>query len=310
MIIDVHYHLMLDFPETAARDISAHAMHAAGIMGKTIDHDTLAREAYETWRDPTGEHLVAGMAEKGIDLTVICMVDNAGNPRFRAESMQRANKAAADIARKYPDQVMALAGVDPRRSEAPDMMKQCMEEYGMKGLKYHPDSGYYPASPESYRVLEVLLKNDGILLTHTGPLPPPSRAKYAEPDMLSDIGVDFPELKVIAAHMGYVDWRPWASLALNQPNLYGDLAMWVAFAVGNYPMFCRELRGILDYVGASKVLFATDDPIYNALEPTRNWIQLLKDLPDNAPDGITFGRDEIDAILGANAARILGLSQK
>lgn len=308
MIIDVHYHLMTRFPEAAAKDISSHAMHAAGIMGKKIDHDALARKAFETWQDPTGERLISGMAEKGIDLTVICMVDNAGNPRFKAESMQRGNKIAADIAQKYPDKVMALAGIDPRRSEAPDMMRQCMEEYGMKGLKYHADNGFDPTGPESYRVLDVLVENNGILLTHTGPLPPPSRAKYAEPALLADLAVDFPDLKVIAAHMGYVNWRPWASLALNQPNLYGDLAMWVAFAVGNYDLFCRELRAILDYVGPSKILFGTDDPIYNALVPTRDWIRLLKDLPDNAPDGIPFTREEIDAILGGNAAGILGLT--
>jgi predicted TIM-barrel fold metal-dependent hydrolase len=307
MIIDVHYHYMPALTEAGSKYASAHAVHAAGFMGKKADPDELAKKAFETWPDPTGERLVAGMEEKGIDLTVICMVDNATSPKFKWESMQRSNKLAADVARKYPDKVMALAGIDPRRPEAPDMMRQCMEEYGMRGLKYHADNGFYPCSPESYKVLEVLVENGGILLTHTSPLPPPSRAKFAEAAQLSDLAVDFPDLKVIGAHMGYVDWRPWASLAHNQPNLYGDLAMWVAFAVSNYDMFCRELRAILDYVGASKVLFGTDDPIYNTLVPTKDWIQLLKDLPDNAPDGIDFSREEIDAILGGNAARILGL---
>jgi predicted TIM-barrel fold metal-dependent hydrolase len=308
MIIDVHYHHMSAFPEAAAKDISAHAVHAANTMGKKVDPDAVAREAFETWQDPTGERLLAGMAEKGIDLTVICRVDDASNPRFKSESMQRGNKTAADIAKKYPDKVMALAGIDPRRPEAVDMTRQCMEEFGMKGVKYHADNGFYPCSPESYKVLEVLVENGGILLTHTSPLPPPSRAKYAETAQLSDLAVDFPDLKVIAAHMGYVDWRPWASLALNQPNLYGDLAMWVSFAFGNYNLFCQELRTILDYVGASKVLFGTDDPIYNTIAPTKDWIQLLKDLPNKAPDGIVFTREEIDAILGGNAAGILGLT--
>ena len=308
MIIDVHYHFMPALSRAASKGTSTHAVQVAGIMKTEIDPNVFAENAYETWPDPTGERLIAGMEDKGIDLTVICMVDNAGNPRFRSESMQRSNKAAADIAQKYPGKVLALAGVDPRRSEAPEMMRQCMEEYGMRGLKYHPDNGYHPCSPESYRVLEVLAENNGILLTHTGPLPPPSRAKYAESALLADLAVDFPDLKVIAAHMGYVDWRPWASLSLNHPNLYGDLAMWVAFAVGNYDLFCRELRDILDYAGPSKVLFGTDDPIYNTLFPTKDWIKLLKDLPDNAPEGIAFTRGEIDAILGGNAADVLGLN--
>ncbi len=100
---------------------------------------------------------------------------------------------------------------------------------------------------------------------------------------------------------------PWASLASFQPNLYGDLAMWGHYALSNYKLFCRELRDILDYVGDSKVLFGTDNPMAYTLEPTKNMIQLLKDLPENAPEGITFTQEEINGILGDNAASMLRL---
>jgi len=190
------------------------------------------------------------------------------------------------------------------------MLKQCFEEFGVMGLKYHPDDGYDPCGPESYKLLEVLAKYNGILLTHTGPLYSPSRNRFSEPMMLSDLAVDFPELKVIAAHMGgIINWRPWASLAAQQPNLYGDLAMWDQYAFTKYGLFCRELRALMDYVGPSKVLFGTDNPIFSIIEPTKNWIKLLKDLPSNAPEGITFTRTEVDAVLGGNAASILGMKK-
>ena len=78
---------------------------------------------------------------------------------------------------------------------------------------------------------------------------PPFRVHFADPMRLADIGVDFPNIKVIAAHMGQVNWRPWASLATHQPNLYGDLAMWDAVAFGHYELFCREFRDLIDYSG-------------------------------------------------------------
>jgi predicted TIM-barrel fold metal-dependent hydrolase len=202
---------------------------------------------------------------------------------------------------------MALAGVDPRRQNAPALLKQAFEEFGMRGLKYHADYGYDPSGPASYRLLEIVQANDGVLLTHTGPLPPPSRAKYADPSLLADIGVDFPDLKVIAAHMGMVNWRPWAALASQQPNLYGDLAMWDAYAFGRYELFCRDLRDLIDYVGIEKVLFATDDPIAQVVRNTREWIALIKELPENAPSGIRFTQEEVYAILGGNAISLLGL---
>jgi len=307
MIIDTHCHLIPVITEERAARMAQYAIRAAEIMGKDITPEAIIQKALDTWADPTGERLIALMDDAGIDLTVICMVDDAGVPQLKPEIAQKANKIVGDIAERYPRRVMALAGVDPRRAEAPDMLKQCFEEFGVKGLKYHPDYGYDPCGPESYRLLEVLVLYGGVLLTHTGPLMPPARCKYADPRLLADLAVDFPEIKVVAAHMGAVEWRSWANLAAHQPNLYGDLAMWDAYAFGRYELFCRELRDILDYAGAGKVLFATDNPIFNTIKPTREWIRLLKDLPTNAPDGITFTEEEVAAILGDNAAALLGL---
>lgn len=307
MIIDIHYHLMPAVMEGMAARFAEHAARAAKIMGKTISLEAILKKALETWADPTGERLIALMDEAGIDVTVICMVDDATVPHLTPERIQKANRIVADVAYRYPDRVMALAGVDPRRPEAPDMLRRCFEEFGVKGLKYHPDYGYDPSGPESYKLLEVLAENRGILLTHTGPLMPPSRCKFADPRLLADLAVDFPELRVIAAHMGAVDWRSWANLAAHQPNLYGDLAMWDAQAFGHYGLFCRELRDILDYAGWDKVLFGTDNPLFNTVQPTKNWVQLLKELPAKAPAGIKFTEEEIAAILGGNAATVLGL---
>ena len=85
--------------------------------------------------------------------------------------------------------------------------------------------------------------------------------------------------------------------------------MWDHYAFSNYNLFCRELRDILDYAGHSKVLFGTDNPIPSIIEPTKNWVQLLKNLPTAAPDGISFTAEEVDAMLGGNAAAVLGLEQ-
>jgi predicted TIM-barrel fold metal-dependent hydrolase len=309
MIIDVHYHLFGRLPEKMVRNLAHSPIRMAREMGQEVDTEELIKKAASVWSDPSGEGVLAIMEEAGIDLTLICMVDNAGIPEIKPAIMQRGNKMIGDIARRNPGKIMALAGIDPRRPEAPDMMKQCFEEYGIRGLKYHPDDGYDPCSPESYKVLEVLAKYDGILLSHTGPLGAPSRAKYAEAILLADLAVDFPDLKVIGAHMGQTNWRPWASLAFHQPNLYGDLAMWDHYAFVHYELFCRELRTLLDCAGPSKVLFGTDNPMSCLIMPTKNWIQLLKDLPEKAPAGITFTKKEIDGILGENAAALLGLQR-
>jgi predicted TIM-barrel fold metal-dependent hydrolase len=310
MIIDVHYHQIPVLPDEIIEHVLSEPMRAVKVMGLDIDKATLIERAKETFADPEGDKLMAGMDEAGVDFTVICAVDNAENEVITRDLVVMQNQMVAEVAKKNPDRVMALAGVDPRREDAVAILGECFDELGMKGLKYHADYGFDPAGPESYKLLEIVAENNGVLLTHTGPLAPPARAKYAEPALLADIAVDFPDLKVIAAHMGYINWRPWAALAAHQPNLYGDLAMWDTIAIGRYELFCRELRDLLDFAGVNKVLFGTDDPVFRIIRPTREWIQLIKDLPEKAPAGIKFTEEEVNAILGGNAASLLGLSEK
>jgi len=308
MIIDVHYHLSpfpIEYENLLGR--MGEQSRLAKVAGIKIDKETLARRATERYPDETGEKIIKWMNEAGIDFTCVNTVDNE---IMTEEIAQMINKRIADIANKYPDRLMAFAGVDPRRENALDMLKQCFEEYGMKGLKYHCDGGYDPNSPESIKILKYLEKKGGILLTHTGPLGPPAICKYTEPLLLSETSNKLPHLKIIAAHMGSAPkWREWAALAAFYPNLYGDMAMWQAYAFGKYELFCRELRDLIDYAGLEKVLFASDGPVYDIVIPTKDYIQLIKNLPKDAPKGIKFTEEEVNAILGNNAAKLLGISK-
>lgn len=308
MIVDVHYHLFpIDVTPDMVKDGVEEPLRIAKIMGFEPNKEELIQKAAQLWGDKEGKNLLKIQDKAGIDFTIVCHVDNVESDVLTQEESQIFNKAISNIANKYPDQLMAFAGVDPRRPEALDMLKQCFEEFGMKGLKYHPDNGYDPSGPESYLLLEYLEKKNGILLTHTGPLTG-KRSKYSDPLLLADILADFPNLKIIAAHMGQINWRPWAALASHHPNLYGDLAMWGPYAFGKFELFCRELRDIIDYVGVEKVLFGSDSPIYDIVLPVEDLIEKIKKLPIEAPNGIKFTKEEIDAILGGNAAKLLNLS--
>ena len=308
MVIDVHYHFMPTMSEQAAAGMVRAMAQAARKMGMNPDPAAMLKTAAETWGDPQCSRLIDRMDEGGIDTTVAVMVDDYSNPKYLREKLVAANKLLADAAAKHPGRIVALAGLDPRRPEAPEMARQYLEEFGMKGIKYHPDSGYHPAGPESYRVFEVLAKNRGILLTHTSPLMPPARAGLAEAMLLADIAVDFPEITIIAAHMGgYINWRPWASLASVQPTMYGDLAMWDILAFSHYELFCRELRTAIDLVGVGKILFGSDAPVQTLLHPIADWVRTIRELPEKAPVGIRFTREEVEKILGGNARAILKL---
>ena len=308
MIIDVHYHPIVGPVEMSkmAFQMSARLFSRyAANMNRPMSPEAYIQKAEESLLDdPDGEKIIERMDKNGIDFRLLLMMDRVETPE---EITQTKNRIVGKLAQKRPERFMALAGVDPRRPNASDLLKQCFEEFGCRGLKYHPDFGYDPSGAESLNLLETLHKLTGILLTHTGPLFAPLRLKFGEVSLLADILSEFPDLPVIGAHMGLLNWRPWASLAAYNDNLYGDLAMWDEKAIGNYDFFCRELRDLIDAVGVHKVLFGTDDAFHEILRPTVEYIQILKNLPEKAPNGTQFTHEKVDAILGGNAAGLLGI---
>ena len=134
------------------------------------------------------------------------------------------------------------------------------------------------------------------------------RSKYAHPIHLDDVAYSFPELNIIAAHMGDTWWRDWLALVKHKRNIYGDLAMWQMTATRNLEKFKRMLREIIDSVGPGQIVFGTDAPMFDPFISNRIWVDSLKSLVDESSDGKLFTQNEIDAILGGNAAIILALS--
>jgi predicted TIM-barrel fold metal-dependent hydrolase len=317
MIIDSHHHMLpLTFDEKVISQEAEYRYRTYGPVarggGVKVSLDEIRKRLTSYAPDPHGEKLLERMAKDGIDFTVLLVTDNV-ELGASDDELLTSNCICAGIARESKDKIISLAGVDPRRKKAPELFRRCIEEFGMRGLKWHPDDGYYPNSKEAYAVLAVAEKLKVPLLTHTGPLPRAAspkvkrRAKFTDPIYLDDILWDFPELKVIAAHMGRFAWHDWLQLAQFRPNLYGDLAMWQVFAVTEYERFCRVLRQILDIAGADSVLFGSDAPGFTALVPNEKFIQILRDLPKKAPSDITFTRKEVDGILGKNAQKVFGL---
>ena len=140
MIVDVHYHL-IPYSMSAERlnMLLEEPLRIAKIMGISVHKETLIQRAQQLWGDLDGTKMIKIMNESGIDFTIICNVDNSGIEGATVDMVQEINKRVGNVAKTYPDRVMALAGVDPRRPEAFDMLKQCFEEFGMQGLKYHGD---------------------------------------------------------------------------------------------------------------------------------------------------------------------------
>jgi len=313
VIIDPHYHLMAEeyFPDEIWTML-AHQMtgHVTGDRAAQASADQFRAEVIPRFWDPDGERLLAKMSDCGIDQSVL-LADDFG-VRFGGlpAPLQEQNKAIADLAACHPGRLIPFCSVDPRRPDTLKILSTCIEELGMRGIgELHPDTGWEPSGPEAYRMLSRVEHWDVPILIHTGLFFPPLHSKYDLPMYLDDVCADFPDLKVIAAHAGRtLWWREVAHLAGIHPNLYAELAGFQTLAVRKRPEFRAMLREFIDICGADKILWATDDPVYDETGiKTSAYLDLFRHLPDDTSDGITFTQAEISAILGENAARILKL---
>lgn len=182
-------------------------------------------------RTPTVADIAARYRERRM-AAVIFTVDAAtatGHPSLSSE--QIATEAAA-----HSDVVIPFGSVDPHRGkDAIDQARRLVEDYGVRGFKFHPSlQAFEPNEPSFYPLWEQLESLGVPALFHTGqngigaglPGGRGIKLRYSNPILLDDVAADFPALTVILAHPS-VPWQGEAiSMATHKANVYIDLSGW------------------------------------------------------------------------------------
>jgi len=308
MIIDIHCHLRWE-GQPSKEWFDAQVKMAHSLSGRP--EEKIRERLKENW-DMSGDLLVRDMDEAGIDKAVLLTLDYsllAGTGDTL--SPERMNKVYAEAAKRHPDRLISFAGVDPRRTGAVEFLERAVKEWGMKGLKLMPAVGYYPNDNKCYLIYHKAQELGIPVLIHTGFDTIPWYGMTAQPKYLDEVANDFPELKIVMAHAGGSYWPEAATIAGYKLNVYIDLAMW-QMKLLHRPVdeFYRPLRSMLDTAGRSKVLFGSDWPALRLISrlPHAAWVKALKEPPPEVKEaGIEFTEEEINGILGDNAAKLLGL---
>jgi len=308
MVIDIHYHL---FDETFSNAAMREDMARLCVAFAPPDNPVTIEEARENlvpkMFDPTGEIAVRNLDQWGIDRAVVLVVDNGLAHGEVEKGVEGQNKAVAEAAKRFPDRLIAFLSVDPRRPNAIELVDRCVNDWGMSGLKCHPDTGWYPDDKAYYPYWEKIRELGIPVLTHTGPLEPPAVNECVHPDRLDKLAADFPEITFIAAHMAFRWYKEMVEVAKKHQNIMADIAGWQITAHESYGKFAYILRGVIDGMGAERIIFGTDAPTFSYLYSEKDWVEMVTDLPEKPPEEYRFTREEVDAILHGNATRILNL---
>lgn len=267
------------------------------IIDVWMQHPTerfLAQPIFDSLRRWTGQALavpppvsatVAAMDQGGVALGLL-------SAWWGPQGELIGNDEVAVILREHSGRFQALAGVNLARPlEAVRELRRCVRQLGFCGLRLVPwlwglppdDRRYYPLYAECVQLgVPVCLQ-----VGHTGPL------LSSEPGRpipyLEHVALEFPELVIVAGHIG----APWTteviSLATKFENLFVDTSAWKA---SRYP---REFVEFMRGHGARKVMFGTNYPMLTAAA-------CLEGL-----DELCLGPAATEAFLGGNARRVFRL---
>ncbi len=212
-----------------------------------------------------------------------------------------ANEEIADSCAEHADVLIPFASIDPWKGKAGAReARRLVETQGVRGFKFHPSlQGFAPNDPMAHPLYEVIEELGVPALFHTGqtgigagvPGGGGIRLRYANPMLVDDVAVDFPELRIILAHPSF-PWQDEAlAVATHKPYVYIDLSGWSPKYFP--PQLVRYANSLLQ----DKVLFGSDYPV---LTPDR-WLADFAKLdikPEVRPK-----------ILKENAMALLGLEK-
>lgn len=308
MIIDLHRHLW-----SVVERYASVRREAARSSVTVLDAETEQELGSEGVPDVAsrGAAIMAEMDEAGIDVSVVFLGDYGLRLGESALSVEEENRAIAELARNHPGRIVPFAGVDPRRRRALELFRQGLDEWGMRGLKLHPGTGFDPGAEECRPFFELAGSRGVPVVVHTGPMASPLVSHTARPVNLDPVAADFPETTIVMQHAGQRCWWEEAlNIAFWKPNVYLELSMWQWTYQFDRAGFVKALGRMKQEIGLDRVLFGSDFPGLSETMGLRAWVEVFSDLPGLAAEhGVEITPAEAAAILGGNARRILRLDE-
>jgi len=243
------------------------------------------RNAIPLSGDFTLSDLKAYMARFGIEAVVTFCV--AERPQVVAP--------ANDFLIKIMDQksIFSFGTILPDMEDAEGEIIR-IKEKGIKGIKFHSLFQPLAAGDENlFPIYDTMAKLGMIAYFHVGKDPSqPSHLPKTGPQDMARLKEHFPDLKIVAAHLG-------GYLMLEEARRWvigKDIYMDTAWEPNIQTLNPEEVVEIIRQHGADKVLFATDYPSTTDPGPQIRWLQ---DLP--------LKNEEKELIFRENARRLLGL---
>jgi predicted TIM-barrel fold metal-dependent hydrolase len=222
----------------------------------------------------------------------------------RAAGIMVPNDAVAAFVETAGPDVVGFLSVDPTDPGAPDEVERSAQDLGLVGVKLGPlYQGTSPSDPRVMRIFERASTLGLPVLIHQGAVfASAGRLAEANPILLDDVALAFPELKLIIAHMGHPWVNETAVVMRRHQNVFADLA-----AVHRRPfMLTNALAAAKEYGVMDKVLFGTDFPFTSVEASIAGMRRVVRNMEQRFPDHVCEA--DLEAILHRPTFELLELA--
>lgn len=162
---------------------------------------------------------------------------------------------------RYPDRLIGVASVNPWSVDgvmpAVRELRRMVSEYNFKGLKLEPFIlDKLPTEAQWYPLYATCAELDITVQVQVGGTGPATyTSETGRPGHVDRVAIDFPELRIVAGHIGWPWTEEMIAVAAKHPNVYIDTS---AHLPKYYPAaFTHFLRTF----GRRKCIWASDWPI-------------------------------------------------
>jgi len=245
----------------------------------------------------------------------VCFGNGVFVPHVRASTDE--NKAIAKYVSEYPEKLIGFCHINLDDDNAVEEIRRCVEDYRFKGVGeiLAPSTGH-PGVLRSWRgegrettprercflnnrkyfpIYEVIQELDVPILIHMGSEPRSN---------LLDVLSNFPELRIIVAHVGGFQVAETVSIMEEKRNLYADIS---GLSTSPFRLYNCLINAMEHHV-INKLLFGTDWPYLGTT--AAQYIGILRSMCQPEMEEMNLRRvpnEYMENILGNNAKKLLKL---
>jgi predicted TIM-barrel fold metal-dependent hydrolase len=225
-----------------------------------------AIEPWEMQKSTDPENILRAMDKYGVDVS--CLLPEAMMDTTGFSSRWCTNGDAWNAVQTHPDRFIINPNLSPIKQRGVQNAIWEMEYWvdkGAKIFKYYPPEDTYINDPDLWAFYKRAEQLGIVLCIHSGYCwVPPGKSKYCNPTQIDDVARDFPDLKILAFHMGYPYTDQMNMVAMGHPNVYLCLSLLVPWALTAPYKFAHILGEAMRFVGPERIVWGTDSAGYGA----------------------------------------------